>query len=87
MATRRFEPTPAWLHALDAPACLCHLLLVVEDNGQVVGWCRIFPKLEGDSAEIGLGLLPGYRDLGYGQELMSQAFSWVTGRGLAVSGS
>ena len=84
MATRRFEPTPAWTHALDEPDCPCHLLLVVEDAGQVVGWCRAFRDSSGetghatgDAASIGLGLLPGYRGRGYGKALLQRAIDWA----------
>jgi len=89
MATRRFEPTPAWLHALAEPDCSCHLLLVAEDAGRVVGWCRVFRDPSGEkgdaagtSASIGLGLLPGYRGLGYGKTLLQRALGWAAGQGL-----
>ncbi len=82
MATRRFEPTPAWLHALETLGCLCHLLLVAIDGGQVVGWCRAFPDLEGDSAEVGLGLLSDFRGVGLGSTLMKWTVEWAKERGL-----
>ena len=80
MRTSRFEPTPGWIHALEEPQCACHLLLVVEDTGHVVGWCRTFPKESGDEvreATLGIGLLPPYRDRGIGTALVRQSLSWA----------
>jgi len=89
MATRRFEPTPAWTHALAEPDCPCHLLLVAAGVEGVVGWCRAFRDppggigvVSGDAASIGLGLLPGCRGLGYGKALLQRAIDWAAEQGL-----
>ncbi|MBM4428757.1 MAG: GNAT family N-acetyltransferase [Chloroflexi bacterium] len=84
MSTTRFEPTPSWTHALEEPHCPCHLLLVVEDAGCVVGWCRTFPKdgwSETQEATLGLGLLPAYRNRGIGTALIRQSLSWARDAG------
>ena len=80
MATRRFEPTPAWRHALKAPACCAHLLLVAEEARQVVGWCRLFPadcQTAAGLLELGIGLLPEYRGRGLGDLLTRTALRWA----------
>lgn len=80
MRTTRFEPTPRWTHALEEPSCPCHLLLVVEDAGRVVGWCRTFPKEGGDEAReatLGIGLLVPYRDRGIGTALVRRSLGWA----------
>lgn len=82
MATRHFIPTPAWSHALARPDCDCHLLLVVEDDGQVVGWCRLFRDGTPAGAEVGLGLLPPYRRQGWGTSLLERALAWASTHGL-----
>ena len=83
MSTPCFEPTPAWNHALDTPACARHQLLVVFDKDQVVGWCRLFPAPDcpglDSQAEVGIGLLPDYRGRGLGQALLTQALGWAAG--------
>jgi len=91
MATARFEPTPAWQHALTHPGCGSHLLLVAEAQDEVVGWCRLFP-VDGPSErtestemararerglELGIGLLPAFRGQGLGRELVEGALRWV----------
>ena len=80
MSIARFEPTPAWTHALQEPECPCHLLLVVEDGAQIVGWCRAFPKDGSNDAQevvLGIGLLPPYRDRGLGTALVRRSMAWV----------
>jgi ribosomal protein S18 acetylase RimI-like enzyme len=84
MCTTRFEPTSAWVHALEEPYCSCHLLLVVEDAGRVVGWCRTFPaNSENDPQEatLGVGLLPKYRDQGIGTALVRESLTWAASTG------
>lgn len=81
MRTTRFEPTPAWEHALANADCLCHLLLVAVDGTQVAGWCRIFPTGEDGEAEIGVGLLAPYRDQGLGTRMLQQAIMWAKDHG------
>jgi RimJ/RimL family protein N-acetyltransferase len=80
MSTTRFEPTLNWIHALEAPCCPCHLLLVVEDTGHLVGWCRTFPRdgwTETQEAMLGVGLLPVYRDQGIGTALVRRSLRWA----------
>jgi RimJ/RimL family protein N-acetyltransferase len=84
MKTTRFEPTPGWSHALEEPDCSCHLLLVAEDAGRVVGWCRTFPGERGNGAQeatLGIGLLSPYRDRGIGTALVRHALRWAKGAG------
>jgi GNAT superfamily N-acetyltransferase len=85
MATTRFEPTPSWCHALEQPGCPHHHLLVAEAEGQVVGWCRIFPRMcrhQGSTAELGIGLLPAHRRRGLGRALVRQSLAWAQRAGL-----
>ncbi len=81
MSTPRFQPTPAWSHALKAPACTRHLLLVVEMGERIVGWCRLFPVGKcngaGHKVELGIGLLPECRNRGIGKALVGQALDWA----------
>ncbi|GAB4412255.1 MAG: GNAT family protein [Anaerolineales bacterium] len=78
MRTARFEPDAAWEHALAYPDCPCRLLLVAEDGGDIVGWCRAFPADAGEAAvTIGLGLLPSHRDQGIGTAMLRQALDWA----------
>lgn len=80
MKTTRFELTPAWTHALQEPECPCHLLLVVEDDGRVVGWCRVFPRdgsEDNQKVVLGIGLLPLYRDRGLGTALVRRSLAWA----------
>jgi RimJ/RimL family protein N-acetyltransferase len=81
MATAHFEPTPAWTHALERPGCPHHRLLVAEEGGQIVGWCRLFPlagcgQADGQ-AEVGIGLLREYRGQGLGRMFLHQALDWA----------
>ncbi len=81
MSTRRFQPTFAWLHALDEPTCPRHLLLVAE-NSHTVGWCRLLSESEAQTAiELGIGLLPEYRGRGIGTALVQSALRWAVGAG------
>jgi len=84
MRMTRFEPTPSWIHALEEPYCLYHLLLVVEDARCVVGWCRMFPQEGGNGAQettLGIGLLPPYRDRGVGMALVCHSLTWAKDAG------
>jgi len=86
MRTLRYEPTPAWEHALNAADCPDHLLLVVQDGAQIIGWCRTFPAHchNGDAtASLGVGLLPDYRNRGIGAALVRASLSWARNAGLA----
>ncbi len=82
MRTLLYEPTPAWEHALVQPHCKCHLLLVATHNARVVGWCRAFPEPQTKRAEIGLGLLSGYRDQRVGSSFIAATLAWAKGQGL-----
>lgn len=85
MSTRSFIPTSAWLHAMEVDDCRYHWLLVVESNGEVVGWCRSFPqdcKTSPFAAELGIGLLPQYRNQGIGTELVIRCLEWAEATGL-----
>ncbi len=84
MRTPRFEPTPAWEHALARPDCPCHLLLVAVDGESVLGWCRLFPTDEG-ALELGIGVLGPYRRCGVGRALLGAALEWASARGMPVS--
>ncbi|HSO28032.1 MAG TPA: GNAT family N-acetyltransferase [Anaerolineales bacterium] len=69
--------------------CPGHLLLVVCKGAEVTGWCRVFPEKisEGEgqlSLEIGLGLLPAYRNQGIGTRLVALAVEWARWRNCAV---
>jgi len=83
MRTPRFEPTPAWEHALARPDCPCHLLLVAVEGATVVGWCRLFPTDEG-ALELGIGVLGQYRRRGLGRALLGAALEWASARGMPV---
>lgn len=84
MSTRTFIPTSAWLHAMEMDDCYYHRLLVAESNSEVVGWCRSFPL---DCApfpldvELGIGLLPEYRNQGIGSELIIRSLEWARAAG------
>lgn len=83
MHTPRFEPTPAWEHALSQLGCPCHLLLTALDGTQIVGWCRLFPTDNEGEAELGIGLLTSARGQGLGARMLGKAIAWARGRGLA----
>ena len=76
MATRRFEPTPAWNHALAECGCLRHVLCVARAGVRLAGWCRIFPEAcdrPAERGELGIGLLREFRGRGLGTALMAFA--------------
>ena len=83
MSTTRFEPTPAWQHALTEVHCSGHLLLVATGKGQVVGWCRAFPYVGAGGAEIGIGLRREYRNQGLGTAILQKAVRWAYQTGFA----
>ena len=82
MRTTHFEPTPAWQHALTEPDCPHHLLLVAYDGERPIGWCRAFPTDPLEEAEIGIGLLPSYRDQGIGTNMVKRTLNWACGQSL-----
>ena len=77
MRTTRFEPTPAWEHALTEPDCSCHLLLVAHNGERPVGWCRLFPTAAPGEVELGIGLLPPHRDRGIGTAMVQRSLRWA----------
>jgi ribosomal protein S18 acetylase RimI-like enzyme len=84
MRTPRFEPTPAWEHALARPDCPCHLLLVAVEGATVVGWCRLFPTDANGEAELGIGVVASHRRRGLGRALLGAALEWASARGMPV---
>ncbi len=83
LSTPRYVPTPEWEMVLHAPhRCGQHLLLVPEVEGRVVGWCRVFTTQAGQG-DVGLGLLPPYREQGIGTALMERVLAWAEGQQLA----
>jgi RimJ/RimL family protein N-acetyltransferase len=85
MMTDRFVPGPAWREALGmAQPSGWKLLLVAECEGRIVGWCRIFADTVSPfarhTAELGVGVLKPYREIGIGTHLLRQAIRaarWV----------
>lgn len=79
MQTTRFEPSPAWQHALEAPGCPDHLLLLAKEGTRVAGWCRLFaPACPGTGeVELGIGSLPGFRGRGLGRDMVGRAINWA----------
>jgi len=87
LLTECYVPTPQWEKVLHMPLeCPDHLLLVPEMDGQVIGWCRVFPNLFGPkarhTAEVGIGLLQPFREIGIGTALMECAIEWAGAQGL-----
>jgi RimJ/RimL family protein N-acetyltransferase len=85
--SKRFEPTPAWLHGLDQPCCIRHLLLVVQAEQDIVGWCRLFPKKPCNGfqpeVDLGIGLLASHRNRGIGTALVSTGMQWAVMKGIS----
>lgn len=87
LPTECYVPTPQWEKVLHTPLeCPDHLLLVPEMDGQVIGWCRVFPNLFRSKAqhvgEVGIGLLQPFREIGIGTALMKCAIEWSAKQGL-----
>ena len=84
MQTRRFEPTPAWEHALEHEDCSDHLLALAKVEGRVVGWCRLFPvESQPGVVELGIGVLRSYRQQGVGEALIGYGVEWGKGRSVS----
>jgi GNAT superfamily N-acetyltransferase len=65
--------------------CLAHALFVVEENDEIIGWCRIFPEncyTSSSIGELGIGLLPDYRNQNRGHKMLETAFSWALKQGV-----
>jgi RimJ/RimL family protein N-acetyltransferase len=80
MSTKRFVPTSQWLHAFSETKCQSHLLLVAGNASELVGWCRLFPEQctgREKTVELGIGLLPDYRNQKIGSGLLQLAFQWA----------
>lgn len=79
MATKRFTPTPSWLHAFLEPTCASHLLLIAKSDRNIVGWCRLFPEKckYVDIVELGIGILPDYRYQKLGSSFINIVFAWA----------
>lgn len=86
LVTERYTPTPQWEKVLHNPAKYPdHLLLVPEVDGQVIGWCRVFPNDSPKTqhvGEVGIGLLQPFRERGFGTALMECAIEWARAQGL-----
>jgi RimJ/RimL family protein N-acetyltransferase len=77
MHTTCFTLTPSWAHALSQPDCRHHLLLVPRVKKQPIGWCRAFPINALGEVNLGIGLLPPYRDHGFGTYLVRHVVAWA----------
>jgi len=87
LITEQYVPTPEWEQVLHRPGdCPQHLLLVPELEDQVIGWCRVFSDDSGQKtrhvADIGIGVLRPFREIGIGTALMEDAVRWATEQGL-----
>ena len=79
MISNKFILTPEWECALQISNCNDYLILVVEDENILVGWCRIFLLFNSFSikiGELGIGLLPKYRGQYIGAKMIEQSLSW-----------
>jgi ribosomal protein S18 acetylase RimI-like enzyme len=52
------------------------VMLLAQLDGMTVGWISV--ELEDDAAEIGMGILAGYRRLGVGTAMVETAMAWAT---------
>jgi len=83
MRTAHYVPTPEWEHAFVNTTCPRHLLAIAEVDGIVAGWIRMFPPIEcqRDEIELGIGLLPPFRDEGMGTRMVMAALHWAADAG------
>lgn len=82
LETDCYISTPQWERVLYTPLHYAdHLLLIPELQGQVIGWCRIFPVSNSPKAQhvgdVGIGLLKHFREIGIGTALMECAIEWA----------
>lgn len=78
----KYIPTPEWEHALSAPECTEHLLVIAKAHGRIEGWCRLFPENpcgtgNSRSCELGIGVLPDHQKKGLGTQLIKTALDWA----------
>lgn len=78
----KYIPTPEWEHALSAPECTEHLLVIAKAHDRIVGWCRLFPENpcgtgNSRSCELGIGVLPDHQKKGLGTRLIKTALDWA----------
>lgn len=77
MHTSRLRLNEPWIHALTEMDCRQHLLLVPRRDGHPIGWCRAFPTSVPGEVDLGIGLLPPYRDKGLGTYLVQYTLRWA----------
>lgn len=61
------------------------LMLIALAEGRLVGWVTIFrarPEFMRHTAELGMGVVRGYRGIGIGTALMDSALQWAGHQGL-----
>jgi ribosomal protein S18 acetylase RimI-like enzyme len=61
-----------------------NLMLMPELDGGIVGWVTLFrarAEFLQQTAELGMGVLRGYRGIGIGTALMEHALKWASERG------
>jgi len=88
LMTPHYVPTTQWKRVLHQPAKYPnYLLLVIEPvskPGKIVGWCRIFPYEFGDKsrhvADLGMGLVKEFREVGLGRALLEYAIDYIRNR-------
>ncbi len=93
LLTEQYSSTPQWeaiLHqSEEAQQCQKTppgLLLLPLVGDQIIGWCRVFPGTAPKTrhaADIGIGLLPPYREQGIGTRLLERAIDWAKAQGFA----
>jgi RimJ/RimL family protein N-acetyltransferase len=77
MATSRFSLTPAWNRALEDPDGTDYRLIVAKVQGEIMGWCRLFPTGAKGEVELGIGVGKQWRNQGIGTTLMREAVRWA----------
>lgn len=85
--TPRYIPTPQWEAALRRPETVPdHLLLIAEQAGQLIGSLSLFPREPGsrEQAELGMFVLPPFRNRGIGSAMMEYALDWASQQGYAA---
>ena len=87
LVTDHYLSTPQWEKVLHTPTEYPdRLLLVPEVDGQVIGWCRVFPNdfslKTQHTGELGIGLLKPFRGVGIGTAAMECAIEWARTHGL-----